>query len=150
LYFHIGAWEKPKGNKNTIVRSSASLRSALIGRDKFFKYVDNFYKENTDIRGFDLDLQDILNANNLNSIAPVRNRHGHFGVYGWSSNGIHGDERGQDSIFESKISHEKLYNILKKICLSKSKLLKLNNNTNPSYFWNFNPNIEFSKIEYNI
>ena len=150
LYFHIGAWEKPKGDKTKIVRSSASLRSALIGRDKFFKYVDKFYKENTEIRGFDLDLQDILNANNLTAIAPIYNRHGHFGVYGWSSNGIHGDDRGQNSIFESKISHEKLYNILKKSCLSKLKLLKLNNNMNPGYFWNFNPDIEFSEIEYNV
>jgi hypothetical protein len=43
LYFHIGAWEKPKGNPNKIIRSATSIRSCLISRFKFIKYVKPYY-----------------------------------------------------------------------------------------------------------
>jgi hypothetical protein len=142
LNLHIGSWEKPKGNPNKIVRSGASIRSMLINRSKFYRYVETFYKNKTsnNISGFDLDIKTILDQNNLITIAPEMNRHGHFGIYGWSA-----------SKAETKdINHHELYEKLKTNCLNGKSLQSLNNNYVNHYFWDFNPNISFDNIEYSI
>jgi hypothetical protein len=150
LYFHIGAWEKPKGNPNKIVRSTASIRSCLISRFKFLKYVKPYYDSIKEIKGLDLDLKNILVNNNMTTIAPETNRHSHIGIYGWSANHTHGDNRGQLSLFDKSLTHEQLYCLLKENCLSGGKLLELNQNKNPYYFWDFDPNINFTKLEYRL
>jgi len=150
LYFHIGAWEKPKGNPNKIVRSENSIRSCMINRYKFYKYVEPYYDslKNKTISGLDIDLQNVLKINNMTTIAPESNRHAHVGIYGWSANHIHGDSRGQSSLFEKPLTHEELYSLLQQNCLSGEKLKELNKNKNPDYFWDFDPNINFTKLEY--
>jgi len=148
LYFHIGAWEKPRGNPNKIIRSAISIRSSLISKFKFIKYIKLYYDSTKKIDGLDLDLKTILVKNNMTTIAPETNRHGHVGIYGWSANYIHGDNRGQSSLFDKPLTHEELYSLLKESCLSGTKLLELNQNKNPDYFWDFNPNINFTKLEY--
>jgi hypothetical protein len=92
-------------------------------------------------------ISNILKYTNMTTIAPEMNRHGHFGVYGWSSNGVHMDNRGKVALFNN-ISHHELYNEIKNICLNGEKLLKMNQNKNPGYFWDFDPNIDFDKLEY--
>jgi hypothetical protein len=150
LYFHIGAWEKPKGNPNKIIRSSASIRSCLINRFKFFRYIKKYYdilKKNK-IHGLDLDIKNILVNNKMTAIAPEVNRHAHIGVYGWSAMQIQADSKGQKSLFDKPLCHEEMYYLLKESCLSGSRLLELNQNKNPNYFWDFDPNINFNKLEY--
>lgn len=148
LYFHIGAWIEPVGDPNKIVRSKASSRSILINRSKF-NIVKNWVDSNSIVDN-DHMMSDILNHNNFTTIAPKFNRHGHFGIYGWSSNGIHANMKGKDTIFENSINFNDLYSILKKSCLNKSELLKLNQNKNSQYFWNFDPKIQFTKLQYDI
>jgi hypothetical protein len=152
LMFHCGAWGEPKGNDNTIVRSSASLRSCMISRNKFNKFIIPYYNniKTENIEGLDIDIKNILNSNKLTTICPEKNRHGHFGVYGWSSNGCHADDRGKASIFNEKISHNEIYDMIKPIALSGEKLINVNKNHNPDYFWNFDPNINFTKLIYKL
>jgi hypothetical protein len=152
LYFHIGAWGKPRGNSNKIIRSQSSIRSCVINKTKFYQYIKPYYDtlKSNEILGLDLDLQNILIQNNMTTIAPETNRHGHIGVYGWSANDNHGDNRGQSSLFDKPLSHEELYSLLKENCLSGTKLLELNQNKNPNYFWDFDPNINFTHIEYSL
>lgn len=149
LFFHIGAWEEPKGNTNDIVFSGASSRSILISRNKF-KLIEEFVQSQnpTGRVGNDALLSRIMSENKMKAIAPKCNRHGHFGVYGWSSSGLGADIQGQKSVFDRKYSHEELYQILKESCFDKEKLLKLNQFRNPRYFWNFNPNMHFEKLVY--
>jgi hypothetical protein len=144
LNLHIGAWEEPKGNPNKIVRSESSSRSILINRFKFYKYVDTFYKykKSESIEGLDLHIQTILNNNNLTTIAPEYNRHGHFGIYGWSASN-------KETEIEN-MNHQELYEKLKNNCLDGKALQNLNNNYVNHYFWNFNPNVNFNKLEYEI
>lgn len=149
LYFHIGAWEKPQGNPNKIVKSKASSRSILINRKKF-KIIDNWFKNNTNILDNDNMITNILQQKNMTTIAPQTNRHGHFGIYGWSALSAHGHTSGQRSLFDHPLTHNELYILLKENCLSGKELIKLNQNKNPSYFWDFDPNIVFNKIEYRI
>jgi hypothetical protein len=153
LYFHIGAWEKPRGDINRIVYSQSSSRSILISRQKFeliHKFIiDNDIIANKNI-GNDKIMQSVLNTYNMRTIAPQHNRHGHFGVYGWSSNGIYANKRGRETIFEQKIYDEEIYSIIKKSCLNGKRLLELNQNKNPNYFWDFDPNINFTKLEYDL
>lgn len=149
LYFHIGAWEQPKGDKNLIVRSSASLRSSLINRQKFFQYIVPFYaQDDVAISGLDLDIQTILKLNKLTAIAPQMNRHAHIGVYGWSSTGHHASDKGKNHLLSKYRDHQNLYNYLSKICFDRDKLLELNQYGNPDYFWDFDPNINFSHIQF--
>lgn len=152
LMFHAGAWGRPNGDKNLIIRSSSSLRSTMISRKKFCKFIDTYYKDidSSTIEGLDIDIKNILNKYRLSTICPQMNRHGHFGVYGWSSNGRHADNRGQSSIFENRLTHDKLYKKIKPICLNGNKLLELNQNKNPKYFWDFDPNINFTKLNYKL
>lgn len=151
LFFHIGAWEKPKGDPNKIVRSRASLRSCLINRSKFFTHIKPYYDILKDkIFGLDIDLQKILDTKNMCTIAPETNRHGHIGIYGWSSNNIHKDMNGQRSLFEKPLSHDELYNLLRKYCLSGNDLIRLNQYKNPKYFWDFDPNINFKELYYQL
>ena len=147
LYFHIGAWEKPKGNPNKIVRSGVSSRSILINRKKF-AIITKWVEEQKDIIDNDHMMKDVLDNYKMTTIAPETNRHGHVGIYGWSATDIHADERGQQSLFHKPLTHEQLYTILKDSCLSGNKLLELNHNKNPNYFWDFDPNINFTKLEY--
>jgi hypothetical protein len=149
LYFHIGPWENPRGNPNKIIRSSASSRSILIYRQKF-KIIQNWIEQQSDIMDNDNMIKDILQNHKMTTIAPETNRHGHMGIYGWSANDVHGDNSGQSALFKQPLTHEELYSLLKENCLSGSKLLKLNQNKNPSYFWDFDPNISFDKIEYHL
>jgi hypothetical protein len=144
LNLHIGAWEQPKGNPNKIVRSQSSSRSILINRFKFYKYVDTFYRyqKKENIQGLDLDVQTILNINNLTTIAPEMNRHGHFGIYGWSAS--------KNKTETKNMNHQELYEKLKKNCLDGKALQNLNHNYVNHYFWDFNPNISFDNIEYSI
>jgi hypothetical protein len=152
LYFHIGAWEKPYGNINKIVSSQASSRSILIHKNKFdlIKTFMGTYDKNQDYMkiGNDKIMSRVLEENKMKTIAPQYNRHGHFGIYGWSSNGIYANYDGQKSIFEKPVSSECLYQMVKTACLDGSKLLDLNGNKNPQYFWDFDPNIQFEKLEY--
>lgn len=151
LYFHIGAWEQPKGNKNLIVRSSASLRSSLISRQKFFQYVVPFYaQDDVQISGLDLDIQTILKLNKMSAIAPQMNRHAHIGVYGWSSTGQHASNLGKNHLLGRYKKHHDLYNYLSQVCFSRDKLLELNRYGNPNYFWDFSPNIDFQKLVFDI
>lgn len=151
LFFHIGAWEQPRGDKNLIVRSGASLRSAVINRNKFYKYVVPFYiRENTQISGLDLDIRTILDTNKMTAIAPQMNRHAHIGVYGWSSTGEHANSMGNTNLINKYREHKDLYQYLSKICFDKNKLLELNQYRNSDYFWNFDPNIEFEKLIFDI
>lgn len=149
LYFHIGAWEKPKGNPNKIVRSGASSRSILINREKF-KIITKWIEEQKNIIDNDHMMTSILKHFNITTIAPESNRHAHIGIYGWSANHIYGDDRGQKSLFDEPLTHEELYSLLKKNCLFGNKLLELNKNNNPTYFWDFDPNINFTKLQYNL
>lgn len=150
LYFHIGAWEKPQGNPNKIVRSDASIRSCMITKNKFMKYVKPYYESipYNNNPGLDTAMQKILDSNHMTAIAPQKNRHGHIGIYGWSATNTHADPEGQKSLFQTPLTHEKLYSILKISCLSGNKLLELNQYKNPNYFWDFDPNIMFTKLEY--
>lgn len=152
LMFHAGAWGTPSGNENTIVRSSSSVRSSMITRKKFYQYIDPYYQSmNIDqIELTDIAIKNILDQNKMSTICPEMNRHGHFGVYGWTSNGYHGDIRGQSSIFSEKLTHDELYTKMKDICLDGAKLLELNQNHNPNYFWDFDPNINFTKLDYKL
>lgn len=152
LYFHIGAWEKPKGNPNRIVRSKSSIRSCMIHKSKFLKYVKPYYEinKNNEIAGLDLDLQNILDQHNMTTIAPETNRHAHIGVYGWSASNIQADNNGQISLFDRKLTHEELYTLLKSICLSGEDLKALNRNKANNYFWDFDPNINFTKLQYDL
>jgi hypothetical protein len=147
LYFHIGAWEKPKGNPNKIIRSTASSRSILINREKF-KIIDDWFKNNTNILDNDNMITNILKQKKMTTIAPQTNRHGHFGIYGWSALSVHGDHNGQQSLFDQSLTHNELYTLLKKNCLSGNNLLQLNQGKNQKYFWDFNENISFIKLEY--
>lgn len=149
LYSHIGSWEKSKGNPNKIVRSGASSRSILIYRKKF-EIIKKWVQEQKDIIDNDHMIKDILQNHKMTTIAPETNRHAHIGIYGWSANHIHGDNRGQSSIFEKPLTHEELYSLLKQNCLSGDGLRKLNKNNNPDYFWDFDPNINFIKLEYDL
>lgn len=151
LYFHIGAWEEPKGDVNKIVYSGASSRSILIDRNKFKIIKDhvNSIEKNKKI-GNDALIKNILDSKKMRTIAPQYNRHGHFGIYGWSSTGVGADINGQKSIFEKEMNHEQLYNLLKQNCLSGDELLKLNKYKNPKYFWDFNPDIYFEKLIYKL
>jgi hypothetical protein len=156
LYFHIGAWEKPHGDINKIVSSGASSRSILIHKNKFdivknFMNINHENQDNTKI-GNDHIISSIIKENKMKTIAPQYNRHGHFGIYGWSSSnaGAHSGYIGQKSIFEETISSESLYEIIKDACLYRSKLIDLNLNKNPNYFWDFDPDVQFEKLEYKI
>jgi hypothetical protein len=158
LYFHSGVWEKPKGNPNKIVRSGVSSRSILINRKKF-EIIKKWVEEQKNRQDFDPVwsikdndhmINNILKDGNMITIAPETNRHGHVGIYGWSANHIHGNNKGQSSLFDKPLSHEELYSLLKENCLSGSKLIELNQNKNPNYFWDFDPNINFTKLEYNL
>lgn len=149
LYFHIGAWEQPKGDPNKIVKSGVSSRSILIYRQKF-KIIQKWVEEQKDIIDNDHMLSDVIKHKNMTTIAPKTNRHAHIGIYGWSANHIHCDNRGQSSLFEKQLTHDELYQLLKTNCLSGEKLRELNKNKNPSYFWDFDPNINFTKLEYNL
>lgn len=149
LYFHSGSWEKPKGNPNKIVRSGVSSRSILINRKKF-AIITKWVEEKKDIIDNDHMIKDVLDNYKMTTIAPETNRHGHVGIYGWSANHIHGDNRGQSSLFNKPLTHEELYSLLKENCLSGSKLIELNQNNNPTYFWDFDPNINFKGIRYEI
>lgn len=148
LYFHIGAWEKPKGNPNKILKSKASSRSVLINRKKFNVIRDFVHNNNCDFnKGNDNIIRDILESKQMLTIAPEYNRHGHFGVYGWSSSAIKRDISGKKNIFKDMSSNE-VYGILKENCLSKEGLLKLNRGKSPRYFWDFDPNIDFENLIY--
>lgn len=146
LYFHIGAWEKPRGDSNIIVRSQASSRSILIHRSKF-NIIDHWIKQHEFIDNDNL-ITNILKTNDMTTIAPICNRHGHIGVYGWSSNHIHGNVHGKKTVFKDSISHEELYNLLNPVCLVQKELFRLNHHQNLSYFWDFDPNIDFSSLKY--
>jgi hypothetical protein len=148
LYFHIGAWESPRGNPNKIIRSSASSRSILIHRSKFEVVKD--WVATSSIIDNDHMISNILKNKSMTTIAPQMNRHGHIGIYGWSATHKHADADGQESLFGHKLSHDELYSVLKMNCLSGQSLLKLNQNKNPDYFWDFDPNINFTKLEYNL
>jgi hypothetical protein len=152
LYFHIGAWEKPRGNINKIVTSGTSSRSILMHRGRFDlirNFMNDNHKNQDNLRiGNDSIISSLLKEKNMKTIAPEYNRHGHFGIYGWSSTGTHADYTGQKSIFEKPITSECLYEIIKDACLDGSKLLDLNRKKNPEYFWDFNPNVNFDKLEY--
>lgn len=154
LYFHIGAWEKPYGDINKIVSSQASSRSILMHRNKFDmikKFININHKNQNNVTiGNDSIVSSILKENNMKTIAPKYNRHGHFGIYGWSSAGVHSDYNGQKSIFEESVSSETLYKIIKDACLDGSKLLDLNQNKNPRYFWDFDPNVQFNNLQFEI
>jgi len=154
LYFHIGAWEKPYGDINKIVPSQASSRSILIHKNKFDiikEFMNINHKNQSNILiGNDSIISKILKENGMKTIAPKYNRHGHFGIYGWSSAGVFSDYSGQKSIFEEPISSESLYEIIKDACLDGSKLKHLNRNKNPRYFWDFDPNVQFDKLKYEI
>lgn len=147
LYFHIGAWEKPKGDLNKIIESVASSRSILINRTKFDAIKEYVYLNNTSFnKGNDYVIKQILQDKKMVTAAPEYNRHGHFGVYGWSSSGeLDYDDRA--SVFKDK-ELEEIYKILKDNCLNKEGLLKLNSNKNLSYFWDFDPATDFSKLIY--
>lgn len=149
LYFHIGAWIEPFGNPNKIVRSSASSRSILIDRQKF-ELIKNWMTTNTNIIDNDHMMADILKHYSMTTIAPQMNRHGHFGIYGWSASGIFSHASSQKDVFNNELSFDELYNKLKHSCLNKEQLCLLNQNKNASYFWNFDPNIDFTKLEYNL
>lgn len=149
LYFHIGSWEKPKGNPNKIVRSKASSRSILINRKKF-EIIKKWIEDKKDIVDNDHMISDILKNYNMTTIAPETNRHAHIGIYGWSANRIYSNKQGQKTIFNEPLSHDDLYKLLKENCLSGEKLCKLNLNQNLSYFWDFDPNISFTKLEYRL
>lgn len=152
LYMHPGAWEEPKGDINLIVGSAASSRSILINRKKFkiIRDVLESSKQYSSKTGNDYVISKILQNNKMKTIAPQYNRHGHFGIYGWSSSGIHRDNIGKKRVFEKEITDQEMYDILKDSCLSKDKLLKLNLNKNEKYFWDFDPNINFTNLKYNI
>lgn len=159
LYFHIGAWEKPRGNPNKIVRSGVSSRSILINRKKF-EIIKKWVEEQKSRQDFDLVwsikdndhmISNVLKDRNMTTIAPETNRHGHIGIYGWSATGFQKvSHDGQSALFDKHLSHEELYSLLKENCLSGSKLLELNQNKNPNYFWDFDPNINFTKLEYDL
>ena len=149
LFFHIGAWEKPKMNPNKIVRSGVSSRSILIYRKKF-EIIKKWVEEKKDTVDNDHMISDILKHHSMTTIAPETNRHAHIGIYGWSASRIHGDNSGQSRLFEKPLTHEELYLLLKQNCLSGEKLRELNKNKNPDYFWDFDPNINFTKLEYTL
>jgi len=149
LYFHIGAWEKPKGNPNKIIRSGVSSRSILIYRKKF-QIIQKWIEQENYIEDNDNAMVDILKDHSMSAIAPETNRHAHIGIYGWSANHIHGDSRGQSSLFEKPLTHEELYFLLQQNCLSGEKLRELNKNKSPDYFWDFDPNIDFAKLQYDL
>jgi len=148
LYFHIGAWEKPKGNPNKIVKSKASSRSVLINRTKF-NVIKDFARINScDFnKGNDNIIRDILESKQMLTIAPEYNRHGHFGVYGWSSFGVKRDISGKKDLFKN-MDYNEVYKLLKSNCLKKEGLLKLNLNRSPRYFWDFDPNIYYENLIY--
>jgi hypothetical protein len=148
LCFHPGAWDKPKGDVNKIVRSSASSNSILITREKF-KLIETFVKENapTMVDNNHM-LSEILNHKGMTTIAPEYNRHSHFGIYGYTVNGKHGNLDGQSSVFTKEKTHEQIYELLKKSCLKGKKLSNLNKNQNPRYFWDFDSNIGFETLKY--
>ena len=150
LCFHAGAWDKPKGDKNNIVRSSASSNSILITREKF-KLVEDFVKENA-LNMIDNNhmISEILNNKEMTTIAPEYNRHSHFGIYGYTVNRKHGNLEGQSSVFSKNKSHEDLYELLKKSCLKGKKLASLNKNQNPRYFWDFDSNVDFDTLKYTL
>ena len=159
LYFHSGAWEKPKGNPNKIVRSGVSSRSILINRKKF-QIIKKWVEEQKNRQDFDHVwsikdndhmINNILKDHNMTTIAPENNRHGHIGIYGWSATAVRKiSHDGQSALFEKPLTHEELYSLLKENCLSGSKLIELNQNKNPNYFWDFDPNINFTKLEYDL
>jgi hypothetical protein len=148
LFFHAGAWQKPEGPPGLIVRSSSSTRSTLIRREDFFRHIDAFYREGSAFSGFDLDVQTILDSSKITSMAPKRNRHGHIGVYGWSSNGVCADNRGQSSIFSSLPSFDEFYSVMKESCQDGQALLNLNGGKNPGYFWDFDPDMDFDRLDF--
>ena len=153
LYFHSGGLancRSPHKDINKIVSSSAASRSILIYKEKF-KIIEDYVSSNSD-RFIDNDnaMQNILNSKKMKTIAPDFGRDAHIGIYGWSSNLIQANRDGQKSLFEKPLSHCELYELLKQNCLSGEKLLKLNQNKNPSYFWDFDPNINFTKLEYDL
>lgn len=150
LYFHPGAWDKPKGDVSKIVRSSASSNSILITREKF-KLVETFIKENAPTMVDNNHMMsEILNNKGMTTIAPEYNRHSHFGIYGYTVSGVHGNLEGQSSVFSKNKSHEDLYELLKKSCLKGKKLSSLNKNQNPRYFWDFDSNVDFDTLKYTL
>jgi hypothetical protein len=152
LLFHSGGLANcrtPDRDINVIIGSSAASRSIMINRKKF-KIINRFIQEKQNIVDNDMMLDAVLKKNNMITISPDFGRDGHMGVYGWSSNNIAKNMRGQKTIFPNQIPHEELYSLLKNSCLSKEKLLKLNQNKNPNYFWDFDPNINFTKLEYDL
>jgi hypothetical protein len=159
LYFHIGAWESPRGNPNKIVRGGSSSRSILINRKKFeiiTKWIDE-QKSRQDfdpiwtIKDNDHMMSSILKDYNMTTISPETNRHAHIGIYGWSATKFQKvSHEGQCDLFKKPLTHEELYSLLKENCLSGTKLIELNQNKNPDYFWDFDPNINFTKLEYNL
>lgn len=148
LYFHVGAWGNFVGDVNKIVRSRASSRSIMIYKKKF-EIVKNWIKQQKIIDN-DHMISDILRCHKMTTIAPKVNRHAHIGIYGWSANNIHGDKGGQISLFEKPLTHKELYLLLKENCLSGTGLRKLNKNKNSKYFWDFDPNINFTKLKYDL
>jgi hypothetical protein len=159
LYFHVGAWEKPKGNPNKIVRSGVSSRSILICWQKFEiikKWIEKKknaqdYDPMRTIKDNDHMLNNVLKDHNMTPIAPETNRHAHIGVYGWSATCFQKiSHEGQNALFEKPLTHDELYQFLKTNCLSGEKLRELNQNKNSNYFWDFNPNINFTKLEYDL
>ena len=150
MFFHAGAWQKPEGAPDLIVRSSSSIRSTLIRREDFFRHVDAFYRKAPTVSGGDLDVQTILDSSKITSISPKRNRHGHIGVYGWSSSGVHADNRGQSSIFPSRPSFDEFYSVMKKSCQNGQELLNLNGGKNSGYFWDFDPDMDFDQLEFKL
>lgn len=154
LYMHPGAWEEPKGDPNLIVYSGVSSRSILIHREKF-RLVQQHIESNqkiieSDKTGNDSLLLQVCQKLQQRPIAPIYNRHAHFGIYGWSSLGVHSDSRGRISLFKNNETEEHIYELLKTSCFDGAKLLALNNNKNPKYFWNFDPNINFTQLVYRL
>jgi hypothetical protein len=149
LYFHIGALGKPRGNKNKVVRSQACSRSILISRSKFL-----IIKQYIEKQGIKVDndnvIASLLTDYRMTTIAPEMNRSGHFGIYGWSSNRIHGNQNGKKTIFSDEVSFNQLYELLKCTCLNGQALYTLNNNQVKEYFWDFDPNINFENLIYEI
>ena len=152
LYFHPGGWMSPKGDKNLIITSGISSRSILIQREKFFKYVWPAFLRNSKIKTSDMFLGEIKERNELKVLTPQYNRHGHFGVWGFSANAIFDFSQGRRQIFPG-MDFYKIYEILKDSCLSGEKLRRLNQGRNPRYFWDFDPNVMFDaskKITFEI
>jgi len=152
LYFHSGGLadcRSPHKDINKIVSSSAASRSILIYKEKF-KIIEDYVSNNSD-KFIDNDnaMQNILNSKKMKTIAPDFERDAHIGIYGWSASRYQKiSQDGQSGIFDKLLTHEELYSLLKQNCLSGKALIELNQNKNPNYFWDFDPNINFTQLKY--